>query len=101
MSWSNELILIQKTYDFDEIGNQVEAEVKTTVFCDIKSVGRSEFYSAATTGLKPEIIFIVHNYEYNGENQVEFENKKYNVIRTYTRNEEEVELTCEKVLGNV
>lgn len=95
--WTNELTLIKQTYIQDEISNQIPVENKTPVFCDVKSVGRSEFYNAATTGLKPEIIFVVHNYEYEGQKLVEFENKKYNVIRTYSTNFEEIELTCEKV----
>lgn len=98
--WANELTLIQETYTEDEIGNQVATEDKTTIFCDIKSVGRAEFYNAVATGLKPEIIFIIHNYEYSGENQVEYDGKKYNVIRTYENSTEELELTCEKVLNN-
>jgi SPP1 family predicted phage head-tail adaptor len=95
--WVNEINLIQETYNFDEIGNQIPIEVKNSIFCDVKSVGRTEFYNAAVNGLKPTIIFVIHSYEYNGEKQVEFEGKKYKVIRTYATGPEEVELTCEKV----
>lgn len=99
--WKYELTLIEKTYTQDEIGNQIPVENRNTVFCDKKSIGRSEFYNAAATGLKPEIIFVVHDYEYSGEKAVEHEGVRYNVIRTYSSDFEEVELTCEKVLGNV
>lgn len=95
--WIDEINLIQETYTFDEIGNQIATEIKINVFCDKKSVGRSEFYNAATNGLKPEIIFVIHNYEYEGQKKVEFEGNKYNVIRTYSTNTEEIELTCERV----
>lgn len=98
--WQNELILISKTFEFDDIGNQVPIENKTEVFCNVKSVSRSEFYNAATAGLKPSLVFVIHDYEYNNEETVEFENNRYKVIRTYRKNIEELELTCEKVIGN-
>lgn len=98
--WCNELTLISETYTEDEIGNQIVTEVENTVFCEVKSISRSEFYNAATTGLKPSIVFVIHDFEYNGEELIKFENKKYKVIRTYLKSVDEIELTCEKVLGN-
>lgn len=76
-------------------------EVKIDIFCNVKSVSKNEFYNAATAGLKPSLVFIVHSYEYDNEEKVEFEGVKYNVIRTYVVNSEEIELTCEKVISNV
>jgi len=98
--WSDELTLIKDAYTFDDIGNQISSHVKNTVFCDVKSISRSEFYNAATTGLKPSLVFIVHNCEYDNEEKVEYEGNVFKVIRTYIKNTEEIELTCEKVLGN-
>lgn len=98
--WNNELTLKSITYTEDEIGNQIPVEVNNTVFCEVNSIGRSEFYNASMAGLKPSIIFTVHPYEYNEETQIEFENKNYKVIRTYEKNTEELELTCEKVMGS-
>ncbi|CAI3226976.1 Prophage pi2 protein [Clostridium neonatale] len=98
--WQNELILISETFEFDNIGNQVPTEKETEVFCNVKSVSRSEFYNAANTGLKPSLVFVIHDYEYSGEEIVKFEDNRYKVIRTYRKNIEEIELTCEKVIGN-
>lgn len=100
MTYDYELSLIQQSYTEDEIGNQVPVESKTIILCGLKSVGRTEFYNAAVAGLKPELIFVAHNYEYNGEKQVEFEGNKYNVIRSYSTSFEEVELSCERVIGS-
>lgn len=97
MTYDHELILIQQTYTEDEIGNQIPVEVETSILCGKKSVTRSEFYSAAVNGLKPVIVLVVHPYEYSGETKVKFEGTTYNVIRTYGKNLEELELTCEKV----
>ena len=94
------LNLIKEKYDFDEIGNHISDKEKTEVFCKEKSVSRSEFYNASIAGLKPSIVFIVKLVDYNNETKVEYDNSIYNVIRTYKINSEEIELVCEKVIGN-
>lgn len=101
MNYDNELILISKTYTEDQIGNQVAQENIITILCSVKSIGRNEFYSAATNGLKPEIIFIIHSYEYDGQTEVEFNQLRYKVIRTFSSNFEELELIAERVISNV
>lgn len=105
MTYDNELTLISEILQEDEIGNQIATEIKTNIFCNFKSIGRTEFYNAASNRLKPSLIFIIHAYEYNGEKYVEFSEdlspkEKYKVIKTYKIGIEELELTCEKVLGN-
>lgn len=100
MTYDHELTLIGQTYTEDEIGNQIPVETETVVLCGLKSVGRTEFYNAAATGLKPELIFVIHGYEYKGEQIVKFEGTRYRVIRTYATDFEEVELTCEKVAAD-
>lgn len=100
MTYDHELTLIAQTMGEDEIGNQTPTETRKTVLCNVKSVGRNEFYSAATAGLRPSIVFVIHGYEYDGEQVVEFEGTRYNVIRTYSTDFEEVELTCERVAAD-
>lgn len=100
MRYDYEVSLISQTYVEDEIGNQIPNETETVVLCSLKSVSRSEFYNAAATGLKPAMVFVIHGYEYNGEQLVKFEGEKYNVIRTYKVNFEDLELTCERVVGS-
>lgn len=100
--FNDELILIGVTYGQDDIGNQEETETRRAVLCNVESVGRSEFYAAATSDVNPEIVFKVNKYEYQNERFCEFEGERFRIIRAYsTKNEfEEVELTCEKVKRN-
>ena len=67
--------------------------------------------NAQVSNLKPEIKFIIHDFEYNNQKEVEFEGNKYQVIRQPSpeRNgttegtrldADEIELTYERVLGN-
>lgn len=88
------------SYQKDEYGNFIPEETQTTVLCDLKSVTRSEFYSAAQAGLNPSQVFELNGFEYNGESEVEFLGEKYSVIRTYRPSYETIELTCERKAGN-
>lgn len=105
MTFDNELILLSSTVTYDDIGNPIETPIEVDILCGVKSIGRTEFYNAAANGLKPSYIFVVHPYEYSGETYVKFSKDgvqytKYKVMKTYEANMEELELTCEKVIGN-
>lgn len=100
MTYDYELTLIGVTITQDEIGNEIVTETETVIYCGLKSVGRNEFYNAAVADLKPELIFVIHPYEYNGEKKVEFEKTRYSVIRTYRKDTEEMELVVEKDVGD-
>lgn len=103
MTYDHELTLIQQEFIEDEIGNQIPVlpEIGIRILCAELSVGRAEFHNAAANGLKPVIVFRVHRFEYNGERIVQYEDGvRYSVMRTYAVNTEEIELTCEKVIGN-
>ena len=99
--YSHELILLGSGYTEDELGNQIPNEIRKPILCKVDSVGRNEFYSAATSNLRPEIVFTIHKYEYDNERKVEFEGKKYSVLRNYATGFEEIELTCERVGADV
>lgn len=95
--YDDELILISMQYTSDEIGNQVPNLERRAVLCYVRSIGRSEFYAAATTDLKPEVAFVVNKWDYNKENVVEYNGERYKVLREFPfpGTHEEIELTCE------
>ena len=92
MTYDHELTLVEETYDTDEIGNQIPITNERILYCQVKSVGRNEFYTASTSDLRPEIVFVVHRYEYKKERKVIFDRQQYSVIRTYATGFEEIEL---------
>ncbi|MCM3783673.1 phage head closure protein [Neobacillus mesonae] len=102
MSYDHELILVTPGGIIeDDIGNQIPVDpVELPVYCRLQSVGRTEFYNAASQGMKPEMVFIIHAYEYEGQQIVKFEGKQYRVIRTFQTGTEEIELTCERVVAD-
>ena len=93
-------------YIIDEEGNQRPAEVRRTVFCQVSSVGRSEFYQAAQADLHPEYIFTLSDYrDYRGEKFIKYtdwlgvEHTLY-ITRAYRiPDADAIELTCEERTG--
>ncbi len=108
--YNHELTLISYTTTKDEIGNPIKTPIREMVLCKVRSIGSTEYYNAQVSNLKPELKFILHSFEYKNQREVEFEGNKYQVIRTYKGDTvdrsdnalsgEEIELTCERVLGN-
>lgn len=97
--WSDVITLI-KTVPPTEATNAngfaqpPEDEPSRLVFCNKKSVGYSEFYKAQQAGYKAEVKIDLYTQDYEGETLVEFEGKRYKVLRTYeSRNGEFIELT--------
>ena len=76
------------------------AETQRTVYCEVKSVSRNEFYMATAQKLKPEIVFVLADYaDYANEPVVEYNAERYTVIRTY-RTDSQLELVCQRRTGS-
>ena len=97
-----DVTLIDETTTYDSIGQEIKTETETTIQADLSSVVRSEFYQAAQAGLKPERVFLVHEFEYGGQKLINFDGDRYSVVRVYALEKDGmrmVELTCERKLG--
>lgn len=104
MTFDYELKLFTVTHTENDMGDSITAETEVTILCDVRSVNRSEHYAAASNGMKPEITFIVNQYEYTGQSVVEYDGKRYKVIRDFRKKGstdiadfETIELICEGV----
>lgn len=98
-------LILEQNEGRDEIGNPIKKEVKRELFAEVRSIGQSEFYQAAVSGMQPEAKFVIADYlDYHGEQILEYSGyesetmQRYSVIRTY-RTGNELELTCRKELG--
>lgn len=88
------LTLIQRKLAPD--GYTVETETRRDVFCRLASVGRTEFYQAQSTDLRPELVFVLADYlDYEGEYLCVYSAVWYRVIRTY-RKGQELEIVVQK-----
>ncbi len=100
MMWRDVIDLVAETTSENELGDIITVSTNRQVFANKKSIRQSEFYQAQATGLKPELMFEIRYMEYEEEKKIEYNNKLYSVIRTYTKNDETIELICEGVVNN-
>ncbi len=99
MLFRDVISLITVTTTENELGDTIEVSTERQVFADKQSVRQSEFYQAAATGLRPELMFVVRTIEYNGETRLKYNGKEYSIIRTYDKDGELTELVCQGVVN--
>lgn len=75
--------LISKTCTQNAVGANVVTESKREVFCNVSSVGRSEFYQAMQAGHGLSYVFTTHPINYEGEEELEYNGERYGITRTY------------------
>jgi SPP1 family predicted phage head-tail adaptor len=103
--WKDIAKLIYTTITQDADGFDIETKTETEVCVNVKSVARTEFYSALQSGYKPTIGFEVHSFDFDltkhmvgnkalYADKVEYEGAIYEIIRTYVKQNEIMELTC-------
>ena len=99
MLFRDVISLITVTTTENELGDTIEVSTERQVFADKQSIRQSEFYQAAATGLRPELMFVVRTIEYNGETKLKYNGKEYSIIRTYDKDGELTELVCQGVVN--
>lgn len=95
---SDVLKLITETFTQDAYGNDVAQETKTEVFCEVYSISQNEFFSAGKEGFRPSFRFDIFFDDYEGEQIVEYNGKRYFIYRTYQR-DDTMELYVEMRVG--
>lgn len=92
-------LIRQHRYRDDYGVEQVAGESKRTVFCDVQSTSRAEFFSAMQAGLKPSLIVQINPIEYHSETIAEYNGKRYSIYRTYRKNIDGLELYLQEEVG--
>jgi hypothetical protein len=102
MYWKSIAYLIQSETTLDAARRPQRKDVgQKKIYCNQKSVRQSEFYQAGAQGKKPEVMLEVRPADYHGEEFVELKETRYHIDRTYTRNDEVMEMTLSRqVVGN-
>lgn len=74
-------------------------ETATEIFCSVsKGVARTEFYEAMKAGKKLTATFEIYEDEYDGQELLEHEGKRYKIARTFPTGHGTLELSCEEVI---
>ena len=94
------LELISTTKEQDQYGVWRETPHARPVFCQTKSVTRSEFFSAGRNGLNPEYMFTVWAGDYLNERTCRYRGQGYAIYRSYkAANSDYVELYVQREGG--
>ena len=101
MDYNEIIYLINLVKTEDEIGNVIKSsETRNKCYAKKQSVKMNEFYSAVETGFSPTCEFVIKKLNYNGETEVEWNNERYQVIRTVDpKNKFDIVLICSKKIG--
>jgi SPP1 family predicted phage head-tail adaptor len=91
--YNDVISLLTITQTVNEIGDTIESITKSDVFAMVKSVGMREKYEALNVGLKPELVFeLADYYDYADQEHIEYDGKRYKVLRTYRKESNELEI---------
>lgn len=101
MPYQEIIYLISKTEDQDDIGNNVvSSETNKKCYAKPQSIRTNEFYSAVEVGLTPSVEFVIKRLNYNGEDEITWNNERYSVIRTIDpKNKFDIVLVCARKIG--
>jgi SPP1 family predicted phage head-tail adaptor len=101
MPYQEIIYLIDKVVGTDDIGNDVvSSETTTKCYAKAQSIRTNEFYNAVEVGLNPSVEFVVKRLNYDGQDEIDWNNERYSVIRTIDpKNKFDIVLVCEKKIG--
>ena len=101
MRYTEIIYLIKEEQTEDSIGNVLSSTIaKNKCYAHAQSVKTNEFYSAVEVGLTPSMEFVIKRLNYNGEDEIEWNNTRYSVIRTIDpKNKFDIVLVCSKKIG--
>lgn len=100
MDRSDVICLISKKYHTDKLNQYIPTETKRQVYCDAKSVTRTEMFEAGQNGHRAAWVFTMFAFDYQNEDLVEYNGNRYGVYRTYLPQKDTIELYVEEKGGN-
>lgn len=101
MEYTEIIYLISQNKEEDDIGNIIaSSETSKKIFAKKQSVRISEFYSAVQAGLSPSIEFVIKKLNYDGEEELMWNNERYSILRTVEQKTKfDIVLVCQKKIG--
>jgi putative phage head-tail adaptor len=100
MTFNYEIILLKRVIELNELNEEEVKFIETKILANIESISMREFYESKNSDLQADITFIIHEFEYSGQHNLKYENKKFEIIRSYKRKDGLLELTCKEVILN-
>ena len=88
-------LLSQVTTGADDLGQPIIEEKPFMIFCSKLSITRAEHATAGQLGHKPDMLLLVDSDSYDAEKSLDYYGKKFNVYKSYMRNDGFTEIYCE------
>lgn len=92
MHWKDVGYLMKETETLDALHRPRVSYEEIMVYCNIKSIGQSEFYQASSVGYKPELKIECKLVDLTNVTHFKFNDRVYKILRTY-RKEDITEIT--------
>lgn len=99
MDRSNIIYLIKNTVTYDDIGQVVETPTEKLVYCNIQSISRDEFFKAGEGGIRPRWVITMFAPDYDNEEYCILNGVKYEIYRSYIKQNEELEIYLADIVG--
>jgi len=101
MPYQEIIYLVKTVKGVDSIGNVLTtSETKTKCYAKVQSVRSNEYYNAVENGMTPSYEFVVKKLNYDGENELDYNNERYKLIRVIEpKNKFDIVLVCTKKIG--
>ena len=85
MMWKDVCYLLKEKNTLDELNRPKIQYEEIKAYCNVKSVGQSEFYQAQVAGLKPEMKIELKLIDLNGITHIKLNSKLYKILRTFKK----------------
>lgn len=92
MEYTELLTLVKHTKTKDSIGNIIYEDTERTIYAKKNKVGTREFYNAVAVGITPTAELQIKGCNYDGEEEVEYNNIRYSVIRIIPKTQTDIVL---------
>ena len=101
MQYQEIIYLVSLVREVDNIGNDLPtSSTSTKCYAKVQSVRANEYYNAVENGLTPSIEFVIKKLNYNGEEYIDYNNERYQLIRLVEpKNKFDIVLVCAKKIG--
>ena len=99
MFFRDVITLVGTTDSDNSIGDYISSETTTDVFADKVSVRQSEFYQGMAQGMRPELAFRIRSIDYSNQKLINYNSKRYEVIRTYDIDGELMDIIVGNIVG--
>lgn len=100
MDRSTPITLLATTKTQNAYGVWEETITSSTVFAQVDSVTRAEFFEGGRNGLNPEFRMTMFFGDYSGEKMLIYNGNTYSVYRTYQGRNDTIELYVERKGGS-